>query len=76
MTSNMWLNTLPNGKILDKSKLKAIADNKINVTEIFEKKLGKGRKHCEKMLVTSIFSYSHIVFKSCFPKCHDCVTKD
>ena len=28
-----WVNPLPNDKILDWSKLKAIADSKINVTE-------------------------------------------
>ena len=42
---------LPNDKILDWSKFKALAEDKINV----EKK---------KMLVTSIFSFSQNVFKS------------
>ena len=60
------VNTLPNDKIFHWSKLKACADDKINVTEILrfvwrrvENIVGK-----EKMLVTSIFSFSHNVFKS------------
>ena len=36
-------NPLPNDKILDWSKSKAFAHDKINVNEIW---LGKGRKHC------------------------------
>ena len=46
-----WVNSLPNDKILDWSKLKAFADNKINATEKFkfglervENILGKSRK--------------------------------
>ena len=53
------VNPLPNDKILDFSKLKAFADDKINVTKELKFGMGKGRKHCgekEKMLVTSIFS--------------------
>ena len=30
---NKWFNSLPNDKILDWSKLKAVADDKINVIE-------------------------------------------
>ena len=52
-------------KILDKSKLKAFADNNIIsakmmifVSDRVENIVGKG-----KMLVTSIFSFSHNVFK-------------
>ena len=58
-------NSLPNDKFLDWSKVKALADVKINVTEKqkfvlvrAEKIIGK-----EKMLVVSIFSFSHYVFK-------------
>ena len=36
-------NSFPNDKILDLSKFKAFADDKINVTKIC---FGKGRKHC------------------------------
>ena len=56
-------NSLPGNKILDKSKLKASANNKVNATEKLkfcfgrEENFGKGEK-----LGTSIFSFSHIVF--------------
>ena len=46
---------LPNDTFLDLSKLKAFADDKINVTEKLKFILGQ---------VTSIFSFSHNVFKS------------
>ena len=50
--------------ILDRSKLKASADEKINANEVL--KIGFGRVENivekEKMLVTSIFSFSHNVF--------------
>ena len=52
---------------LDWSKLRAFADDKVNVTSelkfvigMVENIVGKG-----KMLVTSIFSFSHNAFKSC-----------
>ena len=55
-----WVNSLPHDKILDWSKLKAFADDNINVTESLkfvlrrlENIVGK-----EKMLVTSIFFFS------------------
>ena len=35
------INPLPNDKILDRSKLKAFADNKTNVTEKLKSGLGK-----------------------------------
>ena len=34
-------NSLPNDKILDQSKMKAFADDKINVTHILKFKLGR-----------------------------------
>ena len=41
-----WLfNSLPNDKFLVWSKLKPIADDKINVTEKLKFDFGKGRKH-------------------------------
>ena len=61
------MNSLPNNKILGLPKLKAFADDKINVTQKLKFALGRGRKHCgkrKKMLVTSIFSFSHNVFTS------------
>ena len=57
-------NSLPNGKILDWSKFKAFADDKINVSEMMisfsdrvENIVGKGEN-----AVTSIFSFPHKVF--------------
>ena len=50
-------NSLPNDKILDWSKFKAFADDKINVTEKLNFVLGR---------VESIFSFSHDVFKRLF----------
>ena len=53
-------NSLLHDKFLDWSKLKVFADNKINEIEIwFEKSEILWEK--EKMLVTSIFSFSHNV---------------
>ena len=58
------LNSLPNDEILDQSKFNAFADDKIDVTK--ESKFVLGRVETlwekEKMLVTSIFSFSHNVF--------------
>ena len=60
-----WSYSLPNGKISDWSKLKAFAEDKINVTEKLkvvlrrvENIVGKGEN-----AVTSIFSFFHNVFK-------------
>ena len=47
-------------------QIESIADDKINLTEKTNFLFGMGRKHCgkkEKMLVTSIFFFSHNVFK-------------
>ena len=59
-------NSLPNDKILDLSNLKAFTDDKISVTQKvnfvlygIENIMRKGE-----MLVTSILSFSHNVFKS------------
>ena len=58
-----WLHSLPNDKILDSTKLKAFADKKINVTELGiplydTRHVGNGE-----VLVSSVFSFSHIVCK-------------
>ena len=63
------VNSLPNDKILDRSKLKAFADDKIKVLKmlifVFEWVENiAGEK--EKMLVTSIFSFSLNVSKNAF----------
>ena len=64
--SALLLNPLPNNKIVDVTKLKAFADNKLNVDKmtfsLFDEK--KTLLEIEKMLVTSIFSLSHSVFQS------------
>ena len=67
---------LPDNKILEWSKLKAFADDKLNVTKMVisvldrvENIVGKGEIAC-----TSNFSFSHNVFKGFFPRgvkrCH------
>ena len=70
LSSNQYLNPLPDDKILDWSKLKAFADDKLNVTKMIisvfdrvENIVGKGEIAC-----TSNFSFSHNVFqKASFP---------
>ena len=59
------LNPFPHDKILDQTKLKAFADDKLNVTKMVisvfhrvENIEGKGEIAC-----TSNFSFSHIVFQ-------------
>ena len=67
LTTKPWpFNLSPNDKLFDLSKLKAFADDKSNLTQNLkfvldgaENIVGK-----EKMLVTSIFSFSYNVFKS------------
>ena len=63
------LNSVSNDKVLDKYKLKAFGDDKIDVAEMMislldrvEDTVGKGE-----MMVTSIFSFSHSVFQSLLP---------
>ena len=41
-------NSLPNDKILDWSKIKALADDKINVVQKLKFCVWEGRKHCGK----------------------------
>ena len=62
--SYLSFNSLPNDKVFDWSKLKAFASFKINVNEKLKFLLGRVETLCEKekMLVTSIFSFSHNVF--------------
>ena len=43
-----WVNPLPNNKILDRSKLKALAEDKINVTEKLKFVLGRVENMVEK----------------------------
>ena len=69
LVGRYWdFNSLPNNKILDWSKFKAFADDKLNVTEKI--KFVSGRVETfwkkEKMLVTSNFSFPHDVSKRLF----------
>ena len=41
-------NSLPNDRSLNLSKLKAFADDNLNVNQKYEICFGKGRKHCGK----------------------------
>ena len=61
ITNQLWFNPLPNDKFLDWSKLKAFADDEINVTLFWNQYITLWEK--EKMLVISIFSFPHNVFK-------------
>ena len=45
---SLLFNSLTNDKFLDRSKLKAFADDKLNLAEKIEICFGKGRKHCGK----------------------------
>ena len=76
-----FLNSLPNNKILDWSKLKGFADEKINVPQILKFVLGKGRKLCGKRRKCWLptFSPFPIIFSKGFflgvVKSWDCVVK-
>ena len=68
----MIMNSLPNDNFLDWSKLKTFADDESNLVEKLNL-FWQGYKTLwkkEKMLVTSIFSFSHNVFKSLLSKVH------
>ena len=65
-------NPLPLNKILDQTKSKAFADDKLNVSKMtipvfdrVENSVGKGEIAC-----TSNFSFSHIVFKRLLSQTH------
>ena len=67
LNSSMF-NPFPHNKILDQTKLKAFAEDKLNVTKmivsVFDREeniVGKGEIAC-----TSNFSFSHNVFKRLF----------
>ena len=63
------LSFLPNDNISDWSKLKRLADEKINGNKKVENCSGKNRNHCGgkgENAGDSIFSLSHNVFKSFF----------
>ena len=62
------VNSVTHDMILEWSKLKAFADDKINVSEMLKCVSGRVEttQEREKMLVTSIFSFFHDVFISLF----------
>ena len=61
----MVLNSLPNNKFIDWSKLKAFADGKLNLADKLKFVLGRAENILgkKKILVTSIFYFSQNVFK-------------
>ena len=72
-----YLNSLPNDKISDKSKLEAIGDDKINVTEKLKFVLGRVENIVGMGVkaATTIFSFSYNVSKQFFCRVnetHDC----
>ena len=70
MIAVAFLHPLPNDKILGLPKLIAFADDKLNNTQnirfVFHR-IEKTLWEKKKMLVTSIFFFSHNVFKRFFP---------
>ena len=74
LVSFLYVNSLPHDKILVWSNLKKFVDDKIKVVQMmkfdldwFENIVGKEENACYKyflLLVTSIFFFSYIVFKS------------
>ena len=62
-------NSLPNDKYVDLSKWKAFADNSFSVAQMIEFVFDREEIlwEKEKMLVTSIFSFFHSIFKTLFP---------
>ena len=76
--SLVYLNPLPNNKTLNLSNLKGFTDNSLNMYQNFKFDLGRvenivgkgenaGNWEKKKTLVTSIFSFSHNVFKGLLP---------
>ena len=59
------INSFPHDKILDQIKLKALADDKLNVTKMIISVFDRGENIVKKgeIVCTSNFSFSHNVFK-------------
>ena len=65
----MYFNSIPNDKILDQSKLKAFADDKINMTENLKFVLGRLENIVEK---GENAGYQHfLLFPQCLQKVSD-----
>ena len=76
---NFNLNSLPNDKFLNWSKIKAFADDQSNVDEKIEISFGKGRKHCGKRMkcwLSAFYPFPTMVSNGFYFKvvC-DCVVK-
>ena len=67
----MSLHPLPDNKIFDQTKLKALADDKLNVTKmiisVFDKVGNMWEK--EKLLVQAIYPFPTMFSKGFFPRC-------
>ena len=66
LASEVFFNSLPNNKILDMSKLKAFADDKINVNEKF--KIGLGRVESIVGKGENAGHQHFLLFQQCFQK--------
>ena len=60
-----WINPLPDDKILDRSKLKQIADDIVKVHLKWKISTIQGRKHCEKW--RNCLFKQFLLFSQCFP---------
>ena len=61
----LWVKPFPHDKILDQTKLKAFADDKLNVTKMIISVFDRVENIVEKgeIACSSNFSFSHNVFK-------------
>ena len=66
ITYNAKVNSLPNDKFLDRSKLKASSDDKINVTENLKFDLGKAENIMGKGQNAGYQQF--LLFRQCFQK--------
>ena len=66
----MFFNSFPCDKILDQTKLKAFADDKLDVTKMIISVIDRVENIVEKgeIACTSNFSFSHKVFKRLVPE--------
>ena len=62
------LNSLPNNKILDWFRLKAFADNKLNVAKIMISPYGRVENSVRTCWLSAFSSFPHNVFKRLLPK--------
>ena len=66
ITKSKFFNSLPNDKILDSSKSKAFADDKINMTRKFKFKLGRAENIVGKGEIAGYQQF--LLFPQCFQK--------